>query len=124
MSKMIIPITYKLMVDGVKRSDGACIPACSGNRDWKTYLEWLDQGHLPEPEYTQDELDKQAMHLEIANLKSDLRSAMVWEFRMIIELFRLMKSKTTVRNSDVNPVLLTKANQWISKLERLKEIDE
>ena len=49
MSKMIMPITYKLLENGVQRSDGASIPDCDGNRDWRAYQEWLAEGNTPEP---------------------------------------------------------------------------
>lgn len=48
MSKMING--YKLYENGVQRkSDGACIPECDGNRDWRAYQEWLASGNTPDP---------------------------------------------------------------------------
>lgn len=125
MSKMIIPITYKLMGDGgVLRSDGASIPNDDANRDWKEYQEWLAQGNTPDPEFTESELTAKATAEEISNLKADLRNAMVWQFRMIVELFKLLKQGTPITNADVDPDILAKATDWIAKLDRLKEIDE
>jgi hypothetical protein len=124
MSKMIIPMTYKLIEHGVLRSDGACIPECEDNRDWRGYLEWLAEGNTPEPQYTAQELIDNAQQEEIADLKQDLRKAMVWQFRLMTELFKLLKQGTAITNADVDPDILAKAQEWVAKLDRLKEIDE
>jgi hypothetical protein len=119
MSKM-----YKLMPNGVMRSDGACIPSTSANRDWREYQRWLAEGNTPDPEYTEQELIDKAQSEEITQLKQDLKGALVWQFRMIIELFELLKQSTSITNADVDPEILQKASAWITKLNRLKEIDE
>ena len=123
MSKMIMPLTYKLSGDGVKRSDGAYIPNCDGNRDWREYQEWFGWGNTPEPEYTLEERLAMERAEEISELKADLRSAQVWLFRMIVELFKVCK-QLGATNADIDPDVLDKAQSWIGKLDRLKEIDE
>ena len=40
---------YKLIDDGVLRSDGASIPNDLDNRDWVAYQEWLAAGNTPLP---------------------------------------------------------------------------
>ena len=117
--------TYKLIGgNGVKRSDGACIPNCADNRDWKEYQEWLAEGNTPEPEFTTEELTAKAMAEEISNIKAELQNAMVWQFRMIVELWKALKANTAAQNSDIDPDVLAKAQGWAAKLDRLKEIDE
>lgn len=33
----------------VRLSDNACIPFAEGNRDYREYLNWLEEGNEPEP---------------------------------------------------------------------------
>jgi len=75
---------YKLIgTNRVKRlADGASIPFADGNRDYEEYKQWLSEGNIPEPEFTQAELDaitkeqaKQEALAKIATLEaSQLRS--------------------------------------------------
>lgn len=59
---------YKLSNNGVIRlSDNANVPNAPGNRDWRQYREWLDEGNTPEPEFTPAEL--------LNNAKQDKRQA-------------------------------------------------
>lgn len=52
---------YRLASGGVRRlADEAFIPADVRNRDWRKYQEWLGAGGVPNPEFTQAELDAQA----------------------------------------------------------------
>uniref|UniRef100_A0A6M3K7U8 Uncharacterized protein n=1 Tax=viral metagenome TaxID=1070528 RepID=A0A6M3K7U8_9ZZZZ len=52
---------YKILENGVQRlSDMACIPEAEGNTDWQEYKKWLAEGGVPDPEFTQAELDQQA----------------------------------------------------------------
>jgi len=122
MSKMING--FKLSGDGViRKADGVCIPNSDGNRDWKQYQEWLAEGNTPEPEYTLEERLAMERANEINELKADLRAAQVWQFRMIVELFKVCK-QLGATNADVDPDVLAKAQSWTAKLDRLKEIDE
>jgi len=74
---------YKLNQNSVTRlADGACLPLADGNRDYEEYKQWLSEGNIPEPEFTQAELDaiakeqaKQEALTKIATLEaSQLRS--------------------------------------------------
>lgn len=48
---------YKLNGQSIKRlSDGASIPFADGNRDYEEYKQWLSEGNIPEPEFTDAEL--------------------------------------------------------------------
>jgi hypothetical protein len=44
-------MSYQLTDSGavLRLSDGAFIPADRGNRDYREYLKWLDEGNTPEP---------------------------------------------------------------------------
>ena len=60
---------YKLIgTNSVKRlSDNAHIPFADGNRDYEEYKQWLSEGNIPEPEFTDEEL----IAIEIANKKQE-----------------------------------------------------
>ena len=55
---------YKLIgTKSVKRLvDGACIPFADGNRDYEEYKQWLSEGNIPEPEFTEEELLKKKQY--------------------------------------------------------------
>lgn len=48
---------YKISGNSIFRlTDSANIPKDIGNRDYVQYLEWVDEGNQPEPEFTEAEL--------------------------------------------------------------------
>lgn len=51
--------TYKLNKYGgvIRMPDGAMIPECPDNVDWRKYQEWLAEGNRPQPAYTPEELE-------------------------------------------------------------------
>lgn len=118
-------LTYRLHGDsGVIRSDGASIPADVLNRDWRKYLKWVEEGNTPAPEFTEEEVTHKEIQEEVAALKGDLLQQNVWLFRMIMEMWKAARSQGVVDNSMIDPDVLAKAQQWVAKLDRLKEIDE
>lgn len=49
--------TYKFTPVGVQRlNDGVFIPHDAGNRDWVSYLEWVDEGGETLPQSTAEEI--------------------------------------------------------------------
>ena len=138
MTKMMAPlqILYKLTPGGVYRKgteldeDGnpyqtfMHVPESLKNRHWKEYLDWLADGNTPEPYETQEETDARTTREEVASLKRQLTRAIVFQTRLIGELFRLIKLGTTITNEDIRPNLLDKYIQLKQIVDRLKEIDE
>ena len=48
---------YKLNQNSITRLvDGASIPLADGNRDYEEYKQWLSDGGIPDPEFTDAEL--------------------------------------------------------------------
>lgn len=116
---------YKLAGDGVKDTEtGACIPNSPGNRHWKAYQEWLAAGNTPDPEFTQKELDDQAVKDEIQTLRQSIRKSDAWLFRMLLELFEVGKAKGLLANSDFSTEVKQKAADWKTKLNRLLELGD
>ncbi len=117
---------YKLHGNGVKDTEtGACIPNDALNRDWQKYLVWLAVPNTPAPEFTQAELDAQAIKDEIFQLKQDLKDALAWEFRMISAIWETGKTKGLWVNADVTDTTLKqKYADWQTKLDRLAQLGE
>mgnify|MGYP003593128987 CR=1 FL=1 len=67
---------YKLIgTKSVKRlADGAYIPFADGNKDYEEYKQWLAQGNVPEPEFTEAELVKQEINTKVQEAKQYLQS--------------------------------------------------
>ena len=99
-------------------------PQVSGTELYDSYLEWAALGNVIEPEFTPEELLERLLRQETADLKESLRSANVWQFRMLLELFKLLKAATVVTNDDVDPEIMAKAQDWTIKLNRLKELGD
>lgn len=127
---------YKLNQSGVKDTEtGGSIPNDMGNRHWAEYINWLDgldaEGNdmgtgpnTPDPEFTPAEIADNELRSEINDLKAQLSSAMVWQFRMILALFQVGKDKGVWVNDDFDQEIQTKAGNWKQHVDRLAEIDE
>jgi hypothetical protein len=117
---------YKLLEGGGVQDtvDGGSIPPTEENRHWRKYLRWLDEGNMPDPAFTQEELDQQAIREEFEGLKTDLRNGLTWQFRIILELFEVGKAKGIWDNADFTTEVKQKAAAWKTKLDRLIELGD
>lgn len=62
---------YKLQGNSIKRlSDGANIPLADGNMDYEEYKQWLAEGNIPEPEFTEAELLNNAKELKRQSIRT------------------------------------------------------
>ena len=123
MTKMMTPPTYKIAGEGVKRSDGAFIPNSESNRDWKQYQEWLADGHIPEPEFTPEEIIENEKKAEKDILKNELKADEIDMFAMFVEMWTALKI-LGAKNTDIDSKMLSKLSTWKTKLDRITEIDE
>jgi len=65
---------YKLVKNGVWDTESSSfIPEYIGNREWRKFLQWKDEGGIPDPEYTTEELAEKVIQDNIINLKSTIR---------------------------------------------------
>ena len=71
--------SVKIQGNGYLLNGTMSVPKADGNREYELIKKWLKiDGNTPEPEYTQEELDAQA--LEQANIKAkELRAAAMLE---------------------------------------------
>ena len=83
---------YKLIgTKSVKRlADGAYIPFADGNRDYEEYKLWIEEGNIPEPEFTEEELAQQELEAKIAEAKTYLAST---DFKMTVDYYPTMTAE-------------------------------
>lgn len=77
-------------------------------------------------EYVQFLADKEATETlleEKDGLVRDLRQALKWQFKMILELFEVGKTNGVWVNTDFDADIRAKAADWKTKIARLDEID-
>jgi hypothetical protein len=116
---------YKLNDGGViDVENNRSIPNDPDNRHWVEYQEWVGAGNKPDPAFTQEELDAEAIRDEVQMLRRDLKEALTWQFRMLLALFEVGKTKELWVNVDFDQELRQKAADWITKLNRLEELGE
>lgn len=101
---------YKLIgTKSVKRlADGACIPFADGNRDYEDYKLWLEEGNIPEPEFTEEELKIKVINTQIAEAKVYLSST---DFYMTVdkyaELDEVRKVELTIKRAEARELINT-----------------
>jgi len=84
---------YKIAGDGIKDTEtGAFIPNASGNRHWQEYQTWLadSTSNIPDPEFTEQELEDQAW----ASLRAERDSLLTkTDFMMTQDYYASMTSQ-------------------------------
>ena len=75
---------YKLIgTNSVKRLvDGAYIPFADGNTAYEEYKQWLDEGNVPEPEFTAEEIEAEKETQRILLIKSKAKELIEKEYPM------------------------------------------
>ena len=104
---------YKLIgTNSVKRlADGACIPFADGNTDYEIYKQWLLEGNIPEPEFTEEEL-RTKFENEFRQNRDKLLSTVVDHYQKPL----VWESLTTEQQDKVRVYrqeLLDSTNNWI-----------
>lgn len=56
----------------IRLADGANIPFSDGNCDYEDYKQWVKNGGVPDPEFTSEELELQAL-AEVERLKDEAK---------------------------------------------------
>lgn len=65
---------YKLTENGViDQETESFIPNISGNRHWREYQEWLSEGNIPDPQYTEEELKE----IEIEVITNEMKNKII-----------------------------------------------
>lgn len=112
---------YKLQTDGVLDTErNAFIPDNPANKDWAEYQEWLALGNIPDPQYTQEELDLIAYNERQDARIIQLRNAIITEFEMILAIYQVGRDKGLWLATDFPQEIRDKAAQWIQLINDYK----
>lgn len=81
---------------------------------WQEYEDWKALGNTPDPQYTpaeQAQIDyEERQDARISNLKN----ALIWQFKMILNLFQVGRDNGVWVVADFDPEVVTKAQEWIA----------
>lgn len=89
-------VKYKLAEDGGVHDTetGMSIPAAIGNRHWKQYLIWVTEGGVPDPEFTDEELDARDIDIAKSTANSELSKS---DWRVIRGIENWLRENDTER---------------------------
>ena len=66
--------TVKLQSQGYLLNNTMYVPKADGNREYELIKQWLSEGNTPEPEFTEEEIQKQELQIKINEAKHYLAS--------------------------------------------------
>lgn len=96
----------------IRQVDNADIPNSTSNLDWQEYLAWKALGNTPDTQYTTEE-QAQIDYQERQNARTlNLKSALINQFKMILELFQVGRDKGLWVTADFDADLVTLAQEW------------
>lgn len=90
------------------------IPAITANRQWREYLAWKDLGNTPDSQFTTEETNEKEYNARQTSREKTLKNALIWQFKMILELFQVGRDKGLWVVADFDPDTVTKAQEWIA----------
>lgn len=77
--------TVKIQGQGYLLNGTMSVPGnAPGNKEYELIKEWLAQGNVPEPEFTEAELAQQVINAKIAEAKTYLAST---DFKMTVDYY-------------------------------------
>ena len=76
--------TVKIQGQGYLLNGTMLVPKADGNREYELIKEWLAQGNVPEPEFTEAEIAQQELEAKIAEAKAYLAST---DFKMTVDYY-------------------------------------
>ena len=66
--------SVKIQCEGYLLNGNMSVPKANGNREYELIKEWLAQGNVPEPEFTEAELAQQEINAKVQEAKQYLQS--------------------------------------------------
>lgn len=76
--------TVKIQGQGYLLNGTMSVPKADGNREYEMIKQWLAEGNIPEPEFTEEELAQQELEAKIAEAKTYLAST---DFKMTVDYY-------------------------------------
>ena len=66
--------SVKIQGNGYLLNETMSVPQANGNREYELIKEWLAQGNVPEPEFTEEELAQQVINAKVQEAKEYLQA--------------------------------------------------
>ena len=66
--------TVKIQGNGYLLNGTMSVPQANGNREYELIKQWLAEGNIPEPEFTEAELAKQEINAKVQEAKQYLQA--------------------------------------------------
>jgi hypothetical protein len=66
--------SVKLQSNGWLLNGTMSVPMADGNMEYEAIKQWIAEGNTPEPEFTQEELNQQAINKQIAEYQTYLNN--------------------------------------------------
>lgn len=82
--------SVKIQGQGYLLNGTMSVPKSDGNREYEAIKQWLSEGNIPEPEFTEAELAQQAADKKIAEAKAYLAST---DFKMTVDYYPTMTAE-------------------------------
>lgn len=76
--------TVKIRGNGYLLNGTMFVPKADGNREYDSIKQWLEEGNIPEPEFTEEELAQQKLQAKIQEAKQYLAST---DFKMTVDYY-------------------------------------
>lgn len=67
-------VKVKIQGEGYLLNETMSVPKADGNREYELIKQWLAEGNKPEPEFTEEEIQKQELQIKINEAKQYLAS--------------------------------------------------
>lgn len=66
--------SVKIQGNGYLLNGYMSVPKANGNKEYELIKEWLSQGNVPEPEFTEEELAQQVINAKVQESKQYLQA--------------------------------------------------
>ena len=96
--------TVKIQGEGYLLNGTMSVPKADGNREYELIKQWLLEGNIPEPEFTEEELMITEFHNQILEAKAYLTdTGWIWEKynRNVLVLKDMSNEEFNLKYSDV-----------------------
>jgi hypothetical protein len=100
------------VIGWIKTDTGTSIFKDAGGPEYRELLTWLDAGGVADPAFTQPEIVEADRQERQAGRVMTLKSAVIEEFRMILNIFQVGRDKGLWTVADFDPDVVAKATAW------------
>ena len=76
--------TVKIQGQGYLLNGTMCVPKAYGNAEYELIKQWLEEGNVPDPEFTEEEIAAQELAKQVQEAKMYLAST---DYKMTVDYF-------------------------------------